>query len=141
MSCEELLWKRYTAKVNLLTDNRTLCWCSTNSLRRRLDQKNWRTKVPRIFRIFVPNFAPNLLRIFPELFVLRFVGNAETRKNHQEPPPFFNAKFPGKFEERIHKSFLESGQSKKGGSCESYGPPFGMFSWEGGRLRAGKPLQ
>ena len=40
-----------------------------------LGQKSCRTKVSRIFRIFVPNFAPNFApnfpRIFRGLFVLR----------------------------------------------------------------------
>ena len=36
------------------------------------------------------------------------------QKIHQKSPPFFNEKFPGKFEDKIHKSCLESGQSLKG---------------------------
>ena len=44
--------------------------------------------------------------------MLRFVGNGDQKKNHQKSPPFLNAKFPGKFEEKVHKSFLESGQGK-----------------------------
>ena len=79
-----------------------------------LGQKSCRTKLPRIFRIFVlnlaPNFAPNFPRIFRDFFVLRFVGETETWKNHQKAPPFFNAKFPGKHEQNIHKMFLESRQ-------------------------------
>ena len=47
--------------------------------------------------------------------MLRFVGNGDqkNKKSHQKYPPFFNAKFPGELEEKIHKSFLESRQSKK----------------------------
>ena len=33
-----------------------------------LGQKSCRTKVPRIFRIFVPNFAPNFAPNFPRSF-------------------------------------------------------------------------
>ena len=139
-----------------------------------LGQKNGRTKVPRIFRIFGPNFAPILFprfflgvsaaafggfsrEGFPEnaciggaisernfceicrrkspqntekqktklcaevperplpkdpffqllrVFVLPFVGSGDQKKIHQKSPPFFNAEFPGEFEEKIHKSFL-----------------------------------
>ena len=77
-----------------------------------LGQKRCRTKSPRIFRIFVPNFAPNFAPNFPRkfsgVFVLCFVGNGDQKKFTKNPPPFFNAKFPGKFEEKIHKMFLES---------------------------------
>ena len=49
-----------------------------------LGQKSCRTKVSRIFRIFVPNFtpnfAPNFPRIFWGLFVLRFVGDGGHKK-------------------------------------------------------------
>ena len=57
-----------------------------------------------------------LLRIFHEFFdwFSCFVSwETETRKIHQKSPAFFNAKFPGKLEEKIHKSFLESGPSKE----------------------------
>ena len=43
--------------------------------------------------------------------MLHFVAEAETRQNSPKSPPFFNAKFPRKFEEKIHKSFPESGRS------------------------------
>ena len=79
-----------------------------------LGQKSRRAKVPQMFRISVPNFAPNFApRIFRTVFVLRFVGTETRKKIHQKSPAFFNAKFPGNFEEKIHKSFLESGQSNK----------------------------
>ena len=78
-------------------------------------QKSCRTKVPRISRISVPNFAPNFAPNFPEIFedFSCFVSwETETRKKiHQKSPPFFNAKFPGKHEKNIHKMFLESRQS------------------------------
>ena len=40
--------------------------------------------------------------------MLRFVVNRDQKKS-PKIPPFFNAKFPGKFEEKFHNSFLESG--------------------------------
>ena len=49
-----------------------------------LGQKSCSPKVPRIFKIFVPNsapnFAPNFSRIFRGFFVLRFVGNGDQKK-------------------------------------------------------------
>ena len=55
-----------------------------------------------------PKFSPNFLRSFRA----SFCGRRRPEKIHQKSPPFFNAKFPGKFEENIHKIVLESGQSK-----------------------------
>ena len=71
----------------------------------------------RIFRIFVPNFAPNFApdfaRIFEDFAVLCFfLGSWRPQTIHQISLPFFNAKSPGKFEEKIHKRFRESRQSK-----------------------------
>ena len=56
---------------------------------------------------FCSEFSPNFLRSFRA----SFCGRRRPEKIHQKSPPFFNAKFPGKFEEKIHKMFLESGQS------------------------------
>ena len=56
---------------------------------------------------YCSEFSPNLLRSFRA----SFRGKRRPEKIHQKSPPFCNAKFPGKFEEKIHKSFLESGQS------------------------------
>ena len=57
-----------------------------------LGQKSRRTKVPRIYRIFDPNFAPNFSpnfpRIFRGLFVLRFVGNGDQKKFTKNPRHF-----------------------------------------------------
>ena len=90
-------------------------------------QKSCRTKVSRIFRVFVPNFAPNFAQNFPRFFwgffVLCFVGNGDQEKIHQKNPPFFNAKLPGKHEKNIHKMFLESRQSNNVRSSA-------MRSWE-----------
>ena len=61
-------------------------------------------KVPRSFRIFVPDFAPNFAPNFPR-------GKRRPEKIHQKSPLFFNAKFPGKYEKMIHQNFLESRQS------------------------------
>ena len=55
-------------------------------------RKSCRTKVSRIFRIFVPNFAPNFApnfpRIFRRLFVLRFVGDGDQKKFTKNPRHF-----------------------------------------------------
>ena len=68
------------------------------------------------------NFSSRVLprisfRIFPEVlddFSCFISWETETTiKIHQESPPFFNAKSPGKFEKKIHKSFLESRQSNR----------------------------
>ena len=57
-----------------------------------LGQESRRTKVSRIFRIFVPNFtpnfAPNFPRIFRGLFVLRFVGDGDQKKFTKNPRHF-----------------------------------------------------
>ena len=47
-------------------------------------------------------------------FRASFRGKWRPEKIHQKSLAIFNAKFPGKFEEKIHKSLLESGQSKLG---------------------------
>ena len=66
---------------------------------------------------FSSEISPSFLRSFPALFASK--GRPE--KIHQKSPPFFNAKSPGKFEEKIHKSFRESGQSKKTGYFSEFG--------------------
>ena len=64
----------------------------------KLGQESCRTKVSRIFRIFVPNFAPNFApnfpRVFRGLFVLRLVGDGDRKKDHQKSPLFFECKIP-----------------------------------------------
>ena len=72
-----------------------------------------------LFRIFTPNFAPNLPEMF-EGFSCFVSQETETIKNwiiHQQPPPFFNAKVPGKFEEKIHKI----GESSRGNTIGATG--------------------
>ena len=79
-----------------------------------LGQKSCRTKVSRIFRIFVLNFAPNFAPNFSESFedFSCFVSwEMENRKNSLKIPAIFNAKFAGKHEKNIHKILLESRQS------------------------------
>ena len=53
-----------------------------------LGQKSCRTKVPRIFQIFVPNFAPNFPWIFEE-FSCFLSWETETRKNSPTSPAIF----------------------------------------------------
>ena len=59
-------------------------------------------------KMFCSEFSPNLLTAFRA----SFRGKRRQEKIHQKSPAFFNAKFPGNFEEKIHKHFLESGPSK-----------------------------
>ena len=56
---------------------------------------------------FLSEFSPNFLRSFRALFR----GKRRPEKIHQKSPPFFKAKFPGKYEKNIHKIFLERTQS------------------------------
>ena len=62
-----------------------------------LGQKSCRTKVSRIFRIFVPNFAPIFAPNFPRnvwgAFVLRFVGDGDQKK-FTKIPAIFQCKIP-----------------------------------------------
>ena len=70
-----------------------------------------RTKVPRVFRIFVPNFAPKFETCseyspnFLTSFRAPFRGKRRPEKLHQKSPPFFNAKFPGEVEEKNPQKF------------------------------------
>ena len=77
-----------------------------------LGQKSCRTKIPRIFRIVIPNFAPNFAPDFLRSFCASFRGKRRPEEIHPKSLPFLNAKLPGKSEEKIQKNFLESGQSK-----------------------------
>ena len=56
---------------------------------------------------FLSEFSPNFLRSFRA----SFRGKRRPEKIHQKSPPFFNAKFPGKYVKNIHKMFLERTQS------------------------------
>ena len=69
-------------------------------------------KFPEFFE-FSSRISP---RIFPDIFeeFSCFISWRRSPENHHlKSPLFFQCKFPGKFEEKIHKSFLESGQSEK----------------------------
>ena len=72
--------------------NRSLRELGSYILAISLGQKNRRTKVPRIFPIFVPNFAPNFAPNFPRIFwgvsVLHFVGNGDQKKFTKNPRRF-----------------------------------------------------
>ena len=68
---------------------------------------NFSNFYPEFCPEFCSEFSPNILRSFRA----SFRGRRWPEKIHQKSLPFFNAKFPGKFEEKIHKNFLESGQS------------------------------
>ena len=62
---------------------------------------------PDICSEFCSEFSLN----FSRSFRASFPGRRRPEKIHQKSPPFFNAKFPGKYEKNIHKHFLESRQS------------------------------
>ena len=82
-----------------------------------LGQKSCRTKLSRIFRMFVPsfapNFAPNFLRIFRGLFVLRFVGDGDQKNFTKNPRHFSMQNSQANTKKKIHKILLESRQSKE----------------------------
>ena len=80
-----------------------------------LGQKSRRTKVSRIYRIFVPNCAPNFAPNFPE-FLEEFscFVSRETESRNKSPNilDVFSMQKPlRKLQEKTHKSFLESGPS------------------------------
>ena len=110
---EQLLLEEIQARLwprcELQEEHSGRTWCFPHIYPKNLGQKSCRTKVSRIFRIFLPNFAPKFSRIFRA----SFRGRRRPEKIHQKSPPFFNAKFPGKHEKNIHKILLESRQSNK----------------------------
>ena len=67
------------------------------------------------FSKFWPGFCPEFLSAFPpnvlRIFRASFRGKRRPEKIHQKSPPFFNAKFPGKYGKKIPKMFLERRQS------------------------------
>ena len=85
----------------------------TSSAHRWLGQRSCRTKVPRIFRILVPNFLPkNFPRVFRGSFVLCFPGDGDHKKFTKNPLPF-SIPNPQANTKTIHKVFLESRQSNR----------------------------
>ena len=79
-----------------------------------LGQESGRTKVSRIFRIFVPNFAPNFApnfpRIFRGLFVLRFVGDGDQKKFTRNPRHFSMQNSQANTEKIFTKFFWRAGR-------------------------------
>ena len=79
-----------------------------------LGQKSGRTKVPRIFRILVPNFLLEFCSEnspkFKGIFMLRFPGNGDQKKITKNPR-LFQCKIPRQMRKNIHKMLLESRQS------------------------------
>ena len=75
-------------------------------------QKSCRTKVPEFFDFssrILPRISSEFFPNFSRIFRASLRGKRRPEKIHQKSPPLFNAKFPGKFEEKIRKMFLESG--------------------------------
>ena len=87
-------------------------------LNKRLGQKSCRTKVSRIFRIFVPdfapNFAPNFPRIFRGFFVLRFMGDGDQKKFTKNPRHFSMQNSQANTKKIFTKFFWRSGKVTKG---------------------------
>ena len=79
-----------------------------------LGQRSGRTKVPRIFRIFVPNFlpnfAPNFPRIFRGVFVLCFPGNGDQKKFTKNPRPFSMQNSQANTKKIFTKCFWRAGE-------------------------------
>ena len=88
-------------------------------------------KFPEFFEFLSRILSRILLRICLRSFGASFRGKRRPEKIHQKSPAFFKVKFPGKFAEKIHKSFLESWQSEK--MCHQY-PAYSSFV--DGRVRA-----
>ena len=66
------------------------------------------------FSNFRPEFCPEFCPEFSPKFLSFRASSCRKRrleKIHQKSPQFFDAKLPGKFEEKIHNIFLENGQS------------------------------
>ena len=68
---------------------------------------------------FCPEFCSEFSPNFSRTIRASFRGRRRPEKYHQKSPPFFNAKFPGKHRKNIHKTLLESRQSKQFHSCDS----------------------
>ena len=78
-------------------------------------------KFPNFFEFLSRTSSRILLRIFPEIFkgifVLRFPGNGNQKKNHQNPRPFSMQNSLANTNKNIHKMFLESRQSNLAQAC------------------------
>ena len=81
-----------------------------------LGQKSCRTKVSRIFRIFVsnfaPNFAPNFPRIFRGLSVLRFVADGDQKKFTKNPRHFSMQNSQANTKKIFTKFFWRAGKER-----------------------------
>ena len=88
-----------------------------------LGQKSRRTKDPRIFRIFVPNSAPNFASNFPRffwgVFVLRFVGNGDQKKFTKNPRHFSMQNPQANSKTKSTKVFWRAGKVTKHSFCGS----------------------
>ena len=111
-----------------------------------LGQKSRRRKVPRIFRMFIPNFAPQHAPSFPRSFKRLFCALFPGVWRHLNLPrisAIFLCQMPGKSIERIHKSCLKSRQSDKD-SEKTVHPGtsidfLGVEERSSGRLSRGQP--
>ena len=76
-----------------------------------LGQKSCRLKVPRIFKIFGPNFAPNFAPEFFEDFSCFVSWERQTRKNSPKIPAIFQWKIPRQIRKKYSQNF--SGEQAK----------------------------
>ena len=67
---------------------------------------NFSNFCPEFCPEFLSEFSPNFLRSFRA----SFRGKRRPEKIHQKSPPFFNAKFPGKYEKIFTKCFWRGGK-------------------------------
>ena len=78
-----------------------------------LGQKRCRTKVARIYRIFILNFARILLQIFEDFSCFISWEMEVATKNSPRIPAIFQSKIPRQIRRKIHKHFLESRQGNR----------------------------
>ena len=76
-----------------------------------LGQKSCRTKVSRIFRIFVPNFCPEFCSEFFPNFSCFVSWETENRKNSPKIPAIFQCKIPRQTQKKVFtKLFRRAGK-------------------------------
>ena len=77
---------------------------------------NFSNLCPKFCPGFCSEFSPNFSRIVRALFR----GKRRSEKIHQKSPAFFNAKFPGKLEEKSTKVFWRAGKVTNCKTQKSY---------------------
>ena len=101
-----------------------------------LGQETCRTKVSRVFRIFVPNFAPNFAPFFPRfffwgVFVLRFVGDGDQKKFTKNPRRFSMQNSRANTKKIFTKFFWGAGKVTKRTRNGPKASSLGWDHWDG----------